>query len=313
MPYPDGLETRQVSFGRAVVIESGATLGMRVSVKASRTLVHRPSGQPLLNIETVFVTDEASGNGTLELPVCDSPDMGLGNGTSIDVSDGKVTHTYSARIQYIDLATGAPIKGVERVVPQFAILSTDEGVLDLDDLIYPTGTPGSGIAIPDVWTPRVAAAEEAARNAERILTEHLSLPDAHPQYAPAAHIDADGTKHAAAQISAVGTEVGGGGVGLNIPGGTVQSVLDALALQTVQGFSTLGGTVQSAKDDATWAADTVDAHTTPGSTKHEASDISTEAATSGSVTLPAGNVQDLVQRLADLEARVAELEAAPPA
>src|SRR5687767_12726872 len=99
MAYPVGLPTRDVSFGKAVVFESGTPLAMKVTVKASRSLVHRPTGTPLVATTTVFISD-AEGSGSLELPVTDSPDMGLGDGTPIVLGPNEVTHTYTATIDY---------------------------------------------------------------------------------------------------------------------------------------------------------------------------------------------------------------------
>ena len=134
MNYPSGLATKQVSFGQAVTLESGSPIPMRVTVKASRTLIHRPSGSPLVSAPTLFTSD-VEGERILNLPTCDSDDMGLGNGVPIVLLPGQVTHTYTATIEYLNPVTGAPVTGTTpRTVGPFVITSEMTDPIDLDDL-----------------------------------------------------------------------------------------------------------------------------------------------------------------------------------
>lgn len=153
MAYPVGLPTKMVSFGSAVVMESGTPLDMTVTIKASRNLVHRPTGTPLVTAQTVFVS--SGGSGTLELPVCDSPDMGLGNGVAIVVGAGQVTHTYTATIRYLN---GTTAVGTVTVGP-FALLTSMASPVDLDDVLTTSAVPGE--AIPTFLVEAQAALAEA--------------------------------------------------------------------------------------------------------------------------------------------------------
>lgn len=181
MAFPVGLQTKEVSFGQAVVLESGAPLAMRVSVKASRQLVHRPSGQPLVSVETLF-SSAGAGDGVLELPVCDSPDIGFGDGRAVDLSGGKVTHTYTAKIRYLDPDTMTVLPGLDRTIQNFVILSEMPGRVDLDDLLVNTPVGGTPISFSDFWSEKlnqsaelVQEAKDAAQTAETALADVPAL------------------------------------------------------------------------------------------------------------------------------------------
>ncbi len=144
MAYPESLPVRSVSFGQAVALEGGSPIAMRVTIKASRTLVHRPSGTPLVSVQTVFRTAD-TGDRTVPLPVTDSDEMGLGNGQPIVLETGEVTHLYTATIEYLDPETLKNLSGVpSRVVGPFALPSSSAAVVDLDDL-QTASVPTQGI------------------------------------------------------------------------------------------------------------------------------------------------------------------------
>ena len=141
MAYPEGLPTKTVSFGQAVVLESGMPLAMRVTIKASRTLIYRPTGSPLVSTTTLFTSTE-DGSRTLQLPITDSPDMGTGNGQSIVLGPNEVTHTYTAVIDYLTSDGSRPVAGIPTVnVGPFSLPSSTPGVVDLDDLLSSGNVP----------------------------------------------------------------------------------------------------------------------------------------------------------------------------
>jgi len=149
MSYPVGLATKQVSFGQAVVMESGVALGMRVTITASRSLVYRPTGQPLVQQSTMFTADQPAGTRILTLPICDSTDMGTGNGQAISITGDQVTHTYMARIEYLS-PTGGTLPGASgsRLVGPFVLRTSDPATVDLDDMILAEpGGPSEGIPV----------------------------------------------------------------------------------------------------------------------------------------------------------------------
>lgn len=141
MAYPVGLPVRGVSFGSAVVLESGTALDMSVTIKASRSLVHRPTGSPLVTAQTAFLSS-GDGYGVLELPICNSPDMALGStGAPITLTTGQVTHTYTATIRYLTpegTTVGTVTKG------PFTLLAASPSVSDLDTLLVGS-TPAEGV------------------------------------------------------------------------------------------------------------------------------------------------------------------------
>lgn len=161
MAYPVGLPVRNVSFGSAVVMESGTPVDMSVTIRASRTLIHRPSGTPLVAASTSFLSG-AGGSGLITLPVCDSPDMGLGNGTAITLGTNQLTHTYTATIRYL---SGTTVLSTITVGP-FAIRSTDPEEVDLDDLLVVGGST-AGTGLPSYLSEALAAAQRAEDAADR--------------------------------------------------------------------------------------------------------------------------------------------------
>lgn len=163
--YPAGLQTRNVTFGTAVVLESGQQLDMRVTIRASRTLVYRPTGTPLVSVTTAFIS-ASEGAGSIMLPVCDSPDMGTGNGMALVLAPGNVTHTYSASIEYLDPTDPARRKVIGTATrDNFTVLSTSPNPVDLDDLITPGAVPASGTPTFLVDIQEAAARAEAAAEA----------------------------------------------------------------------------------------------------------------------------------------------------
>lgn len=161
MAYPVGLPIRNVSFGSAVVMESGNPLDMSVTIRASRTLVHRPSGTPLVAAQTVFLSG-SDGSGMIPLPVCDSPNMGLGNGTAITLGANQLTHTYTATVRYL---SGETIVSTATIGP-FAVRTSDPEEVDLDDLLVVGGST-AGTGLPSYLTDALAAAERAEEAADR--------------------------------------------------------------------------------------------------------------------------------------------------
>lgn len=168
MAYPQGLETRNVTFGKAVVLESGQQLDMRVTIKASRSLVHRPTGSPLITTSSLFIS-AYDGDGSIMLPVCDSQEMGTGNGMSLVLGPGEVTHTYTATIEYLDPTDHR--KTVSTTTRKdFVVLSSSPSPVDLDDLMTPDAVPASG-------TPTFLA--HIAETADRAEASAVSATTAH--------------------------------------------------------------------------------------------------------------------------------------
>lgn len=160
--FPVGLPTREVSFGQAVILESGAPLAMRVQVKASRSLVHTPSGQPLVSVDTILKTRSA-GEGVVKLPVCDAFGMSSIDGTIIDISTGGITHSYDVEISYLDPYTLNELPAYTRVLRNVVILSTMPARIDLDSLVrVDTTEEGVSVLVPDAWTGLLSSAQAAA-------------------------------------------------------------------------------------------------------------------------------------------------------
>lgn len=163
MTYPPSIPKRLVTFGPAFVLEDGSVVAMEVTVKASRSLVWRQTGSPLITVAKTF-TGPAGTEASLELPATDQPGWGDGNGGVIDVSGDQQTHLYTASIRY--LHQGSTLGSVQ--VGPFALPLDDGSPVDIDDMIPVSGAPGVTVAIPDTWSAMLAAAQAAAEQAAQV-------------------------------------------------------------------------------------------------------------------------------------------------
>jgi len=139
MPYPAGILTRQISFGSPRGLEAGVDMTMNVYIIASRSMLWTATGDPFVNIG---LTIEGFSE-TLALPVTDQSGWGDGLGNDYSVYEGAQTHTYSIAIVY-------KINGSEkfrRTIPAFALPSTSDAVVDIDNLIQ-LGPPTEGVQVP---------------------------------------------------------------------------------------------------------------------------------------------------------------------
>lgn len=155
MSIPVFIPKRTVSFGPAYTIETGLTVTMDVTVKASRSLVWRPEGSPFLSLAATFAAS-AGAEASIELPVTDAVGWGDGAGGVIDVSDGKHSHTYTATIEY---RAEGKVLGTTTVGP-FVLPAGDGSVVDLDDMLPTQPVAGVVVSIPDSWTEMVEYAAE---------------------------------------------------------------------------------------------------------------------------------------------------------
>jgi hypothetical protein len=160
MSYPVGITLRALTFGPAFIMEDGSVVGMSVAIKATRSLVWRATGSPLLTVSKSFAAAEGM-EGSFLLPVTDQVGWGDGKGGVIDVSGGKHSHLYTATITYT--YAGGSIGTV--VVGPFALPAGNGSAVDIDDMLPATTAQGTSVLIPDSWSAAVAAAQAAAEAA----------------------------------------------------------------------------------------------------------------------------------------------------
>lgn len=156
MPFPEGIPTRQVSIGKAFILEEGTPLRLRVTVAASRSLVRDVSGDRF-EARGVSQVVNAGQPVLLELPVTDAPgwrDAATQNLIDVETVPDSFTHTYTARVEVLRESTvlGRPFNLGPFLVP------TGEGALDLDKSLQVATVPGEQVAIPDTWSAIVAEA-----------------------------------------------------------------------------------------------------------------------------------------------------------
>lgn len=159
MALPSGITTRRVTFGPAAVMESGQSLGLKVTVRASRPLVWGLTGVPIRNLGKTT----RSGAGLachIDLPVTDQTGW-TSNGEPVSTLHGRQTHTYTADVTYtlfgneISLATIGP----------FALPTDDLSDVDADQLTYAPTYDQPLVQIPNQWGESVVEAQAAAISA----------------------------------------------------------------------------------------------------------------------------------------------------
>lgn len=157
MPFPVGVTVRPVSFGPAVILEDGTALDMKVTIRASRSLVW--NGAPMVAGGTTTLTSDQLEH-TISLPVTDEDGYTDGGGNAISVADGAQTHYYTATIVYQYPSTGPSagkqIGGAVNI-PEFFLPTDDGSTVDLDDLLQVTSATGQSQLILTNWRAQLQA------------------------------------------------------------------------------------------------------------------------------------------------------------
>lgn len=160
MAYPPGVRTRQISFGSAITVETAENVEMRVNVRASRSLVWRATGTPVINLGASFTSDEGFEQ-VLALPVTDQEGWSDGQGGAVQVGDGRHSHSYIAVVEYYY----AGISRAKATLGPF-VLETADTPVDIDNIIPVTTGGGATISIPDSWSEQINAAQAAVAEAQ---------------------------------------------------------------------------------------------------------------------------------------------------
>lgn len=201
--YPSGLPTRKVAFGKAVAMEAGLPLTVTLTIVASRSLYHEPSGTPLVAITTKFTSETPGSAWTVELPVTDSDDMRLLDGGTVVLEPGQQTHTYSATMTVSapdataagGITTSLPRREVSRqVIGPFALPSSSTDPVEVVDLLaLPDPVPGVVVSYPADVQMILDALQEASEQADRAEAEAdraaASLPEPGPPGPPGPPVD----------------------------------------------------------------------------------------------------------------------------
>lgn len=150
MPYPAGVVTRPVSFGGAFATETGDPVEMRVTIRASRSMVWMPTGSPVVALGADFIATDGSET-TINLPVTDQEGWGDGTGGSIPVGgpNNYHSHSYTATVGYYK-------NGIERnrtTIGPFVLPQGDGSTVDMDNLVVTPNSEGESVFIPAGGTP----------------------------------------------------------------------------------------------------------------------------------------------------------------
>lgn len=162
MVWPASVQTRLISFGKAVVLETGADLSLRVVTKASRSLVSRAEG---FRMETLSHSAEVSNPGesiTFLLPITNQAGwLDARTRQPITVGPNQHTHLYTTVMTiYRDGTTVATYEIGPYPIP------SGIGTIDADTMLVPSGTlEGTLVPLPQVWSELIAAANAAVNTA----------------------------------------------------------------------------------------------------------------------------------------------------
>lgn len=148
MAWPGSVITRSISFGKAVVLETGADLSLRVVTKASRALVSRTEG---FRMETLTYSVEVSAAGeeiVMDLPITNQAGwLDATTRTPIEVGPNQHSHLYSSTLTiFRDGSEVARYEFGPYPIP------AGSGTIDADTMLIPSGTEqGVLIPFPDLW------------------------------------------------------------------------------------------------------------------------------------------------------------------
>ena len=159
MAWPSSVITRQLSFGKAVVLETGDDLSLRVVTKASRSLVSQANGFRMEKLSASFETTEVGGVILFTLPVTNQAGwLDAESRLPIAVGPDKHSHLYETTLTiYRGTSTVASYNIGPYPVPQ------GPGVLDGDTMLVPDGTQqGALVPIPEAWANIIADASAIA-------------------------------------------------------------------------------------------------------------------------------------------------------
>lgn len=170
MAFPEYVPVRAVSVGGAMVIESSDLIRIRVTIKASKSLVWDATGYRFEKRQAgVIATSELGSEVTISLPRTDVAgwrDPALN--AIIDVSaEGSYTHRYTALVEFLD----ANLKslGISPVTLGPFVVPAGDGTIDLDKTVPASSVSGELIMVPDLWGQLVAEAQAAAVAAAAVI------------------------------------------------------------------------------------------------------------------------------------------------
>lgn len=148
MTWPATVITRYVSFGKAVILETGTDLSLRAVTRASRSLVSMAEGFRMETQSASVETAEPGEEITFLLPVTNQPGWAdAATGMALEVGGDRHSHLYTTTLT---IYSGSTMVRTYQIgpypVPQGA------GILDGDTMLVPSGTEdGALIPLPEAW------------------------------------------------------------------------------------------------------------------------------------------------------------------
>lgn len=155
MAWPASVLTREIVFGKAVILETGADLSLRTVTRASRSLVSLGEGFRMESLVAQYETSDPGEVVAFELPVTNQPGWAdAASRMGIEVGEDEHTHLYT---------TTLTIYSGTAQVKQYTIgpypIPMGEGPIDGDTMLVPSETQsGALVPLPDVWAEIVADA-----------------------------------------------------------------------------------------------------------------------------------------------------------
>lgn len=162
MVWPASVITRNISFGKAVVLETGDDLELTVATKSTRSLISSTEGYLMESMMAVFVTGFAGDEVVFPLPVTNQPGWMDPETREILVVGPEVhSHLY---------LTTLTVRLAQQTIKQYTIgpypLPQGTGTVDGETMLISDDTQeGVLVTIPEAWTEIIAAANAASNPA----------------------------------------------------------------------------------------------------------------------------------------------------
>lgn len=158
MAWPASVITRQISFGKAVVLETGDDLSLRVVTKATRSLISLAEGYRMESLTTTYEAGTPGSDVIMLLPVTNQSGwLDAETREPIVVGPDQHSHLYNS---VLTIFKGTAAIGSYDIGPY--PLPMGSGVIDGDTMLIPSTTEeGVLIPMPELWQEIIDSANAA--------------------------------------------------------------------------------------------------------------------------------------------------------
>lgn len=160
MVWPASVVTRQISFGKAVILETGEDLSVRLSTRANRSLISQVEGYRMESVVASFNSSTPGEVITFPLPVTNQAGwLDADTRMPIEVGPNKHTHLYTTTLTIFKGSSTI----AEYVIGPYPMPSGG-GIIDGDTMLIPSGTQeGVLVPLPVIWQQVIDSANAALK------------------------------------------------------------------------------------------------------------------------------------------------------